>query len=246
MKIFVFGGTTEGRELAEKLLALGHDVAVSVATDYGRFKEAGSRVRLLEGRLDSSEMEEILRGYDICVDATHPYAAEAGENIKAASSGAGLAYIRLGRTMSAVPDSALIFQSAGEAADYLKDKRGRILLTTGAKEIAAFAPISPERLFIRILPSVESLEAALKAGIRPSNIIAMEGPFSSEFNELILREKAIDYMVTKDGGRAGGFPEKVSACENCKVQMLLIARPACREGMSMDEVVQRISSMDRG
>ena len=35
MKILLFGGTTEGRLLAERLVEMGHQVTVSVATELG-------------------------------------------------------------------------------------------------------------------------------------------------------------------------------------------------------------------
>ena len=35
MKILLFGGTTEGRLLAERLVGMGHQVTVSVATEWG-------------------------------------------------------------------------------------------------------------------------------------------------------------------------------------------------------------------
>ncbi len=35
MKILLFGGTTEGRLLAERLVGMGHQVTVSVATELG-------------------------------------------------------------------------------------------------------------------------------------------------------------------------------------------------------------------
>lgn len=41
MKLLIFGGTTEGRILAEKLSALGAEVTVSVATLLGAEELAG-------------------------------------------------------------------------------------------------------------------------------------------------------------------------------------------------------------
>lgn len=36
MKVILFGGATEGRTLSRELAALGVEVTVCVATDYGR------------------------------------------------------------------------------------------------------------------------------------------------------------------------------------------------------------------
>ena len=53
----------------------------------------------------------------------------------------------------------------------------------------------------------------------------MQGPFSREPNEAILRQYAIRYLVTKDGGSPGGFPEKAEAAEALGVKLIVIRRP---------------------
>ena len=52
MKMVVFSGATEGRTLSRELAALGAEVTVCVATDYGR-EEQGDfpGITVLSGRL---------------------------------------------------------------------------------------------------------------------------------------------------------------------------------------------------
>uniref|UniRef100_UPI00260871F7 precorrin-6A/cobalt-precorrin-6A reductase n=1 Tax=uncultured Desulfovibrio sp. TaxID=167968 RepID=UPI00260871F7 len=90
------------------------------------------------GRLDVPGMARILLGSDLCVDATHPYAAEASRNIREAAQSAGVPYRRLLRRESDLPDGCLCAGSAEEAARLLEGREGNILLTTGAKELSAF------------------------------------------------------------------------------------------------------------
>ena len=97
---------------------------------------------------------------------------------------------------------------------------------------------------ISVLPSMLSLKAAEDAGVRPENIIAMEGPFSEEMNELLIREKQIKYLVTKDGGVKGGFPQKAGACEKTGAKLLLIDRPSGREGMNEEEIITEINNIE--
>ena len=244
MKFIIFSGTTEGRDISARLNAMGHDVTVSVATDYGRVKQGEGDVKILEGRMDEAQMENVIADYDLCIDATHPYAAEAGANIKKACERAGIRYMRLARAVSDIPDDSMIFADASKASEYLETTKGNVLLTTGAKEIGAFEKIERERLFVRILPSMLSLKAAEDAGVRPENIIAMEGPFSEEMNELLIREKQIKYLVTKDGGVKGGFPQKAGACEKTGAKLLLIDRPSGREGMNEEEIITEINNIE--
>ena len=84
MNVMIFGGTTEGRELSYLLAARGARVTVSVATDYGREEQGSSAgITVLTGRKDAAQMTALLRGADLCVDATHPYAVEATRAIRA-------------------------------------------------------------------------------------------------------------------------------------------------------------------
>lgn len=81
-------------------------------------------------------------------------------------------------------------------------------MATGAKELAQFAAIPPERLYPRVLPTLESIAACEAANIPHRNIIAMQGPFSFALNQAMMEQFHIRWLVTKDGGAAGGFDEK--------------------------------------
>jgi len=56
---------------------------------------------------------------------------------------------------------------------------------------------------------VESIERCLELEFPPGHIIAMQGPFSKELNIALMRQFEIKTMVTKDGGKYGGFPENL-------------------------------------
>lgn len=60
----------------------------------------------------------------------------------------------------------------------------------------------------------------------------MQGPFSTEINEAMLRQYQCRYLVTKDTGLAGGFPEKMEACRRAGVIPVIIGRPLKEEGLS--------------
>ena len=56
------------------------------------------------------------------------------------------------------------------------------------------------------------IEQCVKMGIKSSNILALQGPFSLELNKAIFNQYHIDVVVTKDSGKTGGVPEKNSGC----------------------------------
>ena len=104
--------------------------------------------------------------------------------------------------------------SPEEAAACLSERAGNILLAIGAKGLPAFAGLDPTRLYPRVLP-VEGESGGLPPGGIPTrNIIAMHGPFSRALNAAILEQYRIRWMVTKDGGAAGGFGEKLAAARD--------------------------------
>ena len=264
MKAVIFGGTTEGRELSLALAEAGADVVVSVASEYGSEEQGqADGVAVVEGLKDASQIRELIHGCDMVIDATHPYAVVVTENVRLAAAAEGLELLRLIRERSELPaengnvplsaegrkdavpaaeDEAVIHvaadaEAAAQLARSIAGADGRVLLTTGSKELAKYSAVfEPENLYPRVLPVVSSIEACETAGIPHRNIIAIQGPFSQALNEAVLRDYEINVMITKESGRAGGFLEKIRACETCGVPAVVIARPR-EDGMSFEEVL---------
>lgn len=242
MNFVIFGGTTEGRALSYRLADAGVSVTVCVATPYGA-EEQGTHagVTVLTGRKTAEEMAALLHGAPLCVDATHPYAQEASANIRAACAAAGVPYRRLLRRESDAGDAVFV-NNAAEAAAFLRGTAGNVLLTTGAKELLAFAAIEPSRLYPRVLPSHEGIAACEALGVPHRNIIAMQGPFSRELNEALLRQYRVAWLVTKDGGAAGGFPEKRGAAEATGARLIVLRRPE-ETGESLETIAAECEEM---
>lgn len=126
--------------------------------------------------------------------------------------------------------------SPEEAARWLGERSGNVLLAIGAKGIGAFQDLDRERLYPRVLPVVESILACQQAGIPTRNIIALHGPFSRDLNRAMLEQYQIRYLVTKDGGRAGGFEEKAAAAREAGAELVVIGRPA-ETGCTLEEIL---------
>ena len=236
MKAVVFSGTTEGRRFSRRLAGLGAEVTVCVATPLGA-EEQGEMagITVHAGRLEPDAMAALLAGADLCIDATHPYAVDATKNIRAAAAQTGVEYRRLLRAQSPLPEGCAVFETAAEAAGYLAGTAGNILLATGAKELAVFAGLDPTRLFPRVLPTPEGIAACEAAHIPHRNIIAMQGPFSLGLNIALMEQFSIRFLVTKDGGAAGGFAEKVQAAQTAGAQLVVLRRPP-ETGETEDEL----------
>ena len=99
-KVLIFGGTTEGRGVAERLLAQGVPCTVSVATQYGEeVMEPHPLLEIHTGRLEQGAMAQLMRDGLFCcvIDATHPHAQEVSAQIRAACEKTGLPCLRLQR-----------------------------------------------------------------------------------------------------------------------------------------------------
>lgn len=226
MKIVIFSGTTEGRKLSRELAKMDVPVWVCVATEYGKVDQGNCPgIKVLTGRRDQNGIEQLLDAETLCIDATHPYAEQVTRNISDAAQRTGTVYKRLLRPASPLPQDCQVAENIPEAVRFLQATSGNVLLTTGAKEVAGFASLGPERLYVRVLPVESSLEACRQAGIPASHIIAMQGPFGVELNMALLHQFSIGWLVTKDGGNPGGFAEKLEAARKCGVQSIVIRRP---------------------
>lgn len=244
--ILIFAGTTEGRKLAEAAQTAEADCHffVSVATEYGRdlLPAQNSHVTVLAKRMTGHEMKDFIQsnGIRMTVDATHPYAAVVSENIRSACCETGSKYVRLLRETTSLDSSYKIVPHTQAAVEYLKSTKGKVLLTTGSKELQSYTvlPDYESRLYPRILPSPEMTAKAFDLGFDGAHLICMQGPFSYDMNLAMLKQTGASILVTKESGRAGGFGEKLAAAEAAGVQVLIIGRPSAEAGYSLSQVME--------
>lgn len=245
--ICVFAGTAEGRRIVEFLTAQPARVTACVATEYGEILlKPAENLTISAKRMTEGEMTELFSSahYDMVVDATHPYAAAVTENIESACKKTGTRYFRLLRENSQMPSDAVFVSDIASAVEILNKTEGNILLTTGSKKLPEYTGIKDfaQRVYVRVLPALASLSACNDAGLQPSHIIAMQGPFSREMNEAVLRSVSAKFLVTKDGGDAGGFEAKASAAKKIGAKLIVIGRPGEKGGLSFAETVDVLCS----
>lgn len=250
MNILLFAGTSDGRALAKRLVDLPVAMTVCVATDYGEeaLSDLRDRFAIHAVRMNEEEIVDFIRlnNHDLVIDATHPYAIEISKNACSAANRAAVPYFRLIRPASAASNESgcIRVSSAAEAAERCNTIEGNILVATGAKELAAFTNIADftSRVFVRVLPLVESIAACYRLGVRSGNIIAMQGPFSRELNAALMHHFAIRVLVTKDGGTAGGTEEKLTAAKEVGATVIMIDRPAEQSGYDLDTIINLIQN----
>lgn len=230
--IFVAAGTQDGRELAGYLLQQGYEVTASVVSQYGE-----SLLQQYKGlKINSTPLDEAAlidyfqqQGITLCVDASHPYAANVSQNAMSACEKTGIPYIRYERSLSRLDYSkahyAEDYQQAAKQAAQLGDC---IFLTTGSRNLAAFArcpELQEKRLVCRILPETEVLGEARELGFSPGDIVAMQGPFSLQLNKELFLKYGAQVVVTKNSGTTGGTDTKFAAAMELGLPLVIIDRP---------------------
>lgn len=244
-KICVFAGTAEGRRLVEQICGRGIVVVACAATEYGGELLSGQAdVRVHVGRMNESEMAAFFaqEGFALVVDATHPYADMATENIRRACEQEKIEYMRLSRGSDAAFGDGVFVPDVAACVAFLQETEGPILLTTGSKELPAFCADEAlrRRIYARVLPVHSSLEVCASCGLTPERIFAMQGPFGEEMNLAMLRVAHARFLVTKDTGDAGGYAAKIRAAERAGVQAVIIGRPPQVDGISIEEAVREL------
>lgn len=248
-KIAVMAGTTEGRRLADFLEEKKVRAWILVATQYGeKVLPDYTYCKVHTGRFDAGQLKAFFAANKIsCVyDATHPYAREVTANCVSACGELGIRYERILREDVRAedymqPHCFVRFESIEEAAAFLKEREGSVLVTTGSKETEAFRAIPDfeRRVILRILPD-ERIKCALEQkGFLKEHIVMGQGPFSKEENLQLIRRFQVDFLLTKESGRTGGFVEKLEAAAEEGVFVLLIKRPK-EKGIFLEEVMAGI------
>jgi precorrin-6A/cobalt-precorrin-6A reductase len=220
MRILILGGTGEARELAGRLVALGHDVTTSLAgrTQHPMLPEGELRVGKfggipgLVGYLRARSIERL-------VDATHPYAGLISINAVAASQQTGVPLVRFMRPAWPEPEGAdwRHVASLDEAAEALPTG-ATALITTGHEGLKTLLARDDCRLIARL---IEAPEMALP---RHAGLIRSRPPHRLEDERALFVREGVTHLVTKNSG-GGQTAAKLEAARETGAQVIMVARP---------------------
>lgn len=232
MNLFVLAGTEDGRKLALALQKQGHQVLLSTLTEYGAEIAELQGLKVRSGALDEDSLRGIIRVQEVhgLIDATHPYAQNIQGLARSIAAEVGVPYFRWERPPGEYPTHTLIhFVPDLERAGQLAARLGkRIFLSTGSKNLRDWLnqlELQNCEIFARVLPTAQVLTQCEEVGLKPNQIIAIQGPFTQKFNEALWEQLKIDVVITKESGSIGGTLEKVQACLELKIPVIILARP---------------------
>lgn len=231
--VLVLGGTSDSIKICELINKKGfcNRYILSVTTEYGKDLADGIAKKIHLGKMSEEDMDKFIMENKVSfiIDATHPYATEVSKNAIKAAETTDTGYIRYERKslLEEIDYKGCRFADSIDEMCEMAKNNGykRILIGTGSKNLAKYRENLPEiELFPRVLPTSEVIIECEKLGFNADNIIAMKGPFSKDMNVEMIKHYDIDLMLTKESGAAGGFLEKIDACEECGIDVIVLKR----------------------
>ena len=245
-------GTSEGKNLLQGINKYTSNVVVSTATAYGGELLEKCNVQHINTKpLNNEELKIFLLKFNVrvLVDASHPYAEEVSKNAKGCCKAINIEYIRYERKgvlQDVNYENIIRVNKYTELEDILNKINGTILNTTGSKNIKQFISLNiKNRIVHRILPTVNSLKETLDYGVKVDDVVAIKGPIGYELNRAFIKEYNGKAMITKDSGIEGGTMEKIEACIDENINLIIIEKPKIEYGQvfdCIDNVIQYLIS----
>jgi precorrin-6A/cobalt-precorrin-6A reductase len=243
LKLLILGGSGEAADLARALAGdARYDVTLSLA---GRTAEpARLPGALRKGGFGGAEgLARLLaeERFDLLIDATHPFAVQMKANAIKAARAAGVKFLAIRRPpwVQRDGDRWITVDDIEAAVAAIGEKPRRVLLTTGRMELAPFRS-APQHFYI-----VRSVEVPAPEDLPPRvELITARGPFKIEDETALLKEHAVELIVTKNSGGAGAAA-KLEAARELSLPVIMVERPDLPEAPSVETVADALDRLER-
>ena len=241
MKILILGGTADARQLANRLVAMGHDVITSLAgrTQDPVLPEGGLRMGKFGG---IPGLAAYLRaaGIQRLVDATHPYAGLISINAVAASQQTGIPLVRYMRPAweQALGAYWITVETAAEAAAVLPPNAD-VLLTTGHGGLGHFMERDDCQFVVR------TIEAPAEDLPRHASLLQTRPPYTVSDEMALMEREEITHLVTKNSG-GQQTSAKLEAAQRLGVKVIMVARPVYGPALEVASIDGAIDALDLG
>lgn len=242
-KLLILGGSGEAAALARALRGdARYDVTVSLAGRTTEPVKLPGTIRTggfggAEG-LARTLMDE---KFDAVIDATHPFADQIKANaIEAARvTRVPLLAIRRPPWVQRDGDDWILVGDIEAAAVALGETAKRVFLTTGRDELRPFVKASQHFYLLRSVeaPAPDELPAHVE-------LIIARGPFRLDDELAILKDHAIDIVVTKNSGGEATYA-KLEAARALGLPVIMVRRPALPDAPSVEAVDDALHWLER-
>ncbi len=238
--ILLLGGTTEARDLANRLSQDGRfRLIYSLA---GRTQEPElPNCDVHTGGFGGAEGLELFvlkNDIPLVVDATHPFATQISENAFAAAKYSGAARIALVRPPWApeLQDLWHTVSSLDEAARSLPPG-ARAFPALGSQHVAGFAQRTDVSFTLRMIDQPESML------LDNCRVITGRPGATPDEEAWLFKELEITHLVCRNSGGASGYT-KLAAARQLGLPVILIERPPAPEPPHLSSVEQVLAFID--
>ncbi len=240
VRVLLLGGTAEARALAAALDAKGIEVISSLA---GRVSKPTLPVgpTRIGGFGGAAGLAQFLADESITtvVDATHPFAATITRNAVAAVGDIPLLVLRRPGWTPRVGDHWQRVPDITDAARIVAARPpGTIFLTTGRRDLAAFADDDAHAYLVR------TVDPPTGPTPRRMTLLLARGPYHLAYERALMLEHDVTALVTKDSG--GTLTEaKLAAARELGLSVIMVDRPPLPAGVpvvaTVDEALSWVS-----
>ncbi|SLN41992.1 Precorrin-6A reductase [Aquimixticola soesokkakensis] len=218
--ILLLAGTSEARDIATVLAQARTPVVASLA---GVTREARPLPveTVVGGFGGTAGFEDFLqaRAIHAVVDATHPFARDITARTAAVCARRNLPYLRLARpAWSARTGDVWREVERLEQATVFIPKTARVMAVTGRSTLPAFAAFAPREVLFRVVDPPQDPFPY------PGRWLVGRPPLSIEDELRLMRREAVDWLVVKNAGGAGGRA-KLEAARVLGVKVALLRMP---------------------
>jgi precorrin-6A/cobalt-precorrin-6A reductase len=230
--IIVLAGTSESREICSLLQKAGRAVLASVTTSWGKeLLEQQGFTDIVQDQLTDDKLVDLIKAVnaEMVIDATHPFATAISQAAMEATQACGIEYVRLERPRLCLPDDPRVIPvPAFEKLEEYITPGQRVFSTLGSKHLQALVPMVNRKeahLTARVLPVSGVIKNCEELGLRPGQIIAMQGPFTINLNLELFKQTGAELVISKESGSPGGLEAKIEAARQMNIPILIWMRP---------------------
>ena len=231
MRLLILGGTSEASALARRLAdkpdiapilslagATANPAQAPIPQRIGGFGGvAGLTTFLVRERIGA------------VVDATHPFASRISANAAAACRAVDTPLVVFTRPpWTCEPgDRWIEVATIDEAVDALGLGPKTVFLTQGRLQLPAFARAPQHRYIVR------AIDRPAEIGAMPGcKLVLQRGPFSLADEVTLMRNEAVEALVTKNSGGRATYP-KIEAARALGIEVVIMRRPPAPEAETL-------------
>jgi precorrin-6A/cobalt-precorrin-6A reductase len=241
-RLLILGGTSEARELGERLAGRG-DLVVTTSLAGRTARPAAQAVAVRVGGFGGAAgLAAYLRAQriDALIDATHPFAVTISTHAAAAAAAASIPLIALRRPpwQPVAGDRWLHVADRDAAVAATGSTPRHLFLALGRQDLAPFERAPQHAYLVR---SVDPVVPPLR--LARVTYVCARGPFSEADDRALLSEHRIDAVVAKNSGGAATY-SKIAAARSLGLEVIMIARPLAPAVPTVETVAEAIAWLD--